>query len=340
METGPKTLVLGALLVLAACGGSGGGGGDDEDDLFLFVADMGGDKLFVFDIDEDTGQIAPGAVRTIEGTATELDRPYEIHVDRHGNLVVGNLGGDPYEGSITVYEDTADGNAAPRRTIQTRFGGDTDIDPIQPVGLSTRRRPGDIFAAMDGWGILYEYPWDEAQPGSGDFATGFFWGSWLHSASDVVYDKDRRRLLVPDRSQDAVFALLDEQSPETSRPPEETLQGPSTLLDDPVCLDIDDAGQIYVLNFGNGSVTVYPGDIMGANNTNHGGDVAPIRRVGGPSSVTQFTGATTLAVSPAGHLYVLQGNSVKVFEPEDTTPAQSFHHPGFVGPTGIDVGHQ
>ncbi len=328
-------LALGAALALGACGGNGGG--SDDDQLYLFVADMGGDKLWVFALDEDTGEIAPDPVRIVEGPSTGLDQPYEIHADRHGNLVVGNMGGDPYAGKVTVYDKGADGDVAPRRTIQTRFGGDTDVDPIQPVGLSTRRDPGDIFVAMDGWSILYEYPWEEARPGFVDLATGFFWGSWLQSASDVVFDKNRRRLLVADRSQNAVFALRDDRNSEVSRPPEETLQGPNTLLDEPVSLDIDDAGQIYVLNHGNGSVTVYAADVMGIVNPFNDGDLAPIRRVGGPSSVNQFTGATTLAVSPAGHLYVLQGNSVKVFGPGDTTPAQSFHHPGFVGPTGLDI---
>lgn len=80
--------------------------------------------------------------------------------------------------------------------------------------------------------------------------------------------------------------------------------------------------------------------VLGVNTL--GGGMPPLRRLGGPAAPrADLTGATGIAVSPGGRLYVVQGNAVKIFRPGangDDFPDVVLTSPDFVMPTGVAVG--
>ena len=327
----PRGLAAAALALTAACGSGG-----DDDDLFLFVADMGGDKIVIFDLDAD-GLPDANPERVITGPATRLDRPYDLAVDGHGRLFVASLGVAPGAGRLTIYHDDADGDATPRRDID--LAGSSSLfyfHALQPVGIDARAHSEDILAAFADQAVVVEFEFN----GTSQIPTGEFFGLDMESAADVAHDGNRGRVLVADRTRNAVLAYPDLRGNTRGLDAEEELSGPATLLDDPISLDVDGAGRIYVLNYGNGSVTVYDDNVLGVGGIE--GDIAPLRRLGGPAApLADLTGATGLAVSPGGRLYVVHGNSVKVFAAGahgNQAPLTVLTSPEFVMPTGVAVG--
>ena len=74
------------------------------------------------------------AVRTINGSATRLNGPGGLAVDRSGNVHVPNYWGTG-PGSVTVYGPSADGDAKPVRMIA---GAATGLDEPRAVALDAR----------------------------------------------------------------------------------------------------------------------------------------------------------------------------------------------------------
>jgi len=93
----------------------------------------------------------------------------------------------------------------------------------------------------------------------------------------------------------------------------------------------DGTGQIYVVNKGNSSITVYP--------ANANGDVDAIRRIGGPGSTsTLLSSPDAIAVDKLGRIYVSQTNVILVFPTGANgpiAPLQVVSDPALSAPMGI-----
>jgi hypothetical protein len=81
-----------------------------------------------------SGNVAPA--ETISGSDTGIQNPYGIAVDARENIYVCNVygGGDPGQGSITVFRKGATGNVSPQRTI---VGAHTGLQDSVYIALDT-----------------------------------------------------------------------------------------------------------------------------------------------------------------------------------------------------------
>lgn len=108
----------------------------------LFVINTGTNSILVFsNLTTSNGNIAPSA--TIEGAATDLDRPADITIDVNEALIVT----DPFDASINVYENarTLNGNVAPTRKV---VGAATQLN--SPGGVAYDAAADELYVADTG----------------------------------------------------------------------------------------------------------------------------------------------------------------------------------------------
>ncbi len=85
----------------------------DEEHGDLYVANDGGDSIFVFKV-TDNGDVAP--TRFIKGPRTQIKNPTGISVDtKNDEIVVANMGNH----RATVFPRTANGDVPPKRVIRS-----------------------------------------------------------------------------------------------------------------------------------------------------------------------------------------------------------------------------
>ncbi|MBV8171151.1 MAG: NHL repeat-containing protein [Candidatus Eremiobacteraeota bacterium] len=94
--------------------------------------------------------------------------------------------------------------------------------------------------------------------------------------------------------------------------PVASIFGPSTALAHPVSVAHDAAGNIYVANVGNNSLTIYRSSDVFSSPT---GDVAPFATLAG--ALTGLSGPSGIALDTSGNVYVTNGaaNSITVYAP-------------------------
>ncbi|MGH7815725.1 MAG: hypothetical protein ACREQI_17190, partial [Candidatus Binataceae bacterium] len=92
-----------------------------------------------------SGDVAP--LQTIAGAATGLAYPSGVALDSSGNIYAANLeGGIQGKGSVTIYSNSANGNAAPSATIT---GPATQLG--QPSGIAIDSN-GQIYVVNNSCG--------------------------------------------------------------------------------------------------------------------------------------------------------------------------------------------
>ncbi len=116
----------------------------------------------------------------------------------------------------------------------------------------------------------------------------------------------------------AASVVAPAQADDLNVPPSRSIVGSTnTGLSGPLAIEIGPNGKTYVTNFASNSISVF------ASNAN--GDVAPQRRISGPTST--LTNPRYLDVDKSGYIWVPDDTKVKSFAPTangDVAPASSF----------------
>jgi sugar lactone lactonase YvrE len=256
------------------------------------------------------GDVAP--IRTIAGRTTKLSRPAGIAVADDGTVYVVNTDvPSDDQGSVTVYETDAAGDAAPVRTI---VGPGTGL--LSPEGLVLD--PADTLYVAS---ALFRSRVTVYAPGADGEAAP------VRSLEGIDTDLERPRGLALDTAgrlyiADAKSASgINAYGPDLgavrvyragasgNEAPLRTITGSATRLNGPGGLAVDRAGNTYVANLwstGPGSVTVYGPEAAG--------DARPLRMISGPA--TGLGAPTAVALDAHDTLYVANAaGTVTVYEP-------------------------
>jgi hypothetical protein len=270
----------------------------DADHDEVAVSNTTGNSITVYLRDElassGDGDIAPERYITGPDTRLNLPRGITLYRDpdpRNNEMIVANSGNN----SLTVYGITANGDAAPLRTI----AGDQHTALSTPVGVAYRQGdnpPNDdeLWVANNGNDTVTVY----ARITPGDAAPLYTLSGQATGLSAVcgialyTYNDGNRHDYVlvsnnirPGTSQGSEsIAIFDRNRIATSIhnvaniPADYTIAGDQTGLNKPCGLVFDDAAkEIYVTNTGNGTVTVYDWNALNPGSNN----IAPKRTISG-----------------------------------------------------------
>jgi len=263
---------------------------------------------------DDVGT-APKSV--LAGTATGISYPWATAVDSRGNTyVTGNS-------AVRVFGPGATGNAAPVRVIS---GVDTKLSG--PGGIAVNAA-GYVFVANQTSSSVTVY----APGADGNVApVRTISGSATTLGAPVGLQlTPQGAIVVSDISARAIVEFAPTASGNVA--PRKRLVGPSTRITSPYSLELRPDGSLYVGN--NGSVLVFSAFV--------GGDVAPVREIGGITSGLDYV--TGLAVDSSGDVYASSYNKhmVVVFGPGadgDATPIRRLVGSGtqLTYPMGLRLG--
>jgi hypothetical protein len=270
-----------------------------------------------------TGNATP--LRTITGSNTGLSFPASIARDTAGRLYVLNLGlsGTSPE-TLTVYTDSATGNAAPIRTIPGIDAGRHNIEGLAVAGagqlyIATSVAGGGIpadtikvFAANANGNPVPLYTIAGSNTG-----LSLPWGIALDAGG---------RLYVANDGSSTVTIYAPGASGNIA--PIGTIAGSSTGLSSPTAIALDGFGQLYVLN-----VTII------SNRAHYHVTVYSAMATGDAAPITTLTGGNLdlgypigLAVDGAGRLYVAKySNEITIYAPGASgsdAPVDSITGPG------------
>jgi sugar lactone lactonase YvrE len=289
----------------------------------LYVANQTGRSITVY-APGATGNATP--LRTIAGSSTGLSQPNSIARDSAGRLYVINYGTSVSSPeTLTVYADSATGNAAPVRTIPGIDAGRHNIwglavDAAGRLYVATSRVGGDtigdtikVFAANASANTTPLYT-------IGGSNTG------LNVPEGIALDP-AGQLYVANYRSSTVTIYAPGASGNIA--PIATIAGSSTGLNSPAFIALDRFGQLYVLNIViMSNHAYYRITVYSANAT---GDATPIATLaGGDLDIGVPSG---MAVDGAGRLYVAKygTSTIAIYAPGasgSVAPIDSIAGPG------------
>jgi len=295
----------------------------------LYVTNLGGNSVVSFGLEND-GRVVEPPYRVIRGGNTHLRNPMAVNVPRSGEIFVANLGDNAAGPSVTIYGSDASGDAAPLRTLE---GPATGLG--RPNGVRAGQWPGFLVTnhvEAGGSGILgiLEFP----VRGGNAAPTGRIAGPSTTITGPMGMARGpNNEIVFAEPASNRILIYTFPANTDHDGAPDRVVEGPGTLLDRPMGVGFDAAGFMYVVNFGNSSITVYA---AGAS-----GDAAPLRRIGGPgTTATTLYEPSAIAVDDAGNVYVAQANVVLVFAAGANGPAaplQRIDDPSLSGTQGLAI---
>ena len=272
----------------------------------VFVSNSSANSVTIYRAGTN-GNAGPGA--TIFGTNTNLSAPQGIAVDAACNVYVSNSPGT--NGGITVYGGSL-GNVAPVRTLAN----------VSAYGLFADNARSVLYAAepfalqVDAYALGVSVPNTPLRQITWP-AMGQPYGVAVDSAGNLyVADRDGE-----------VFEYGPAANGQTT--PISTIVGNATQLSSPSAIALDAHNDIYVVNGGTNTVTVYSAGAQG--------DIAPISTIGTPSGTitgiaTDSTGYIFLSVSAAG------GGAIYAIAPGSAgTSSITGSVTGLDGPTALAI---
>jgi hypothetical protein len=276
----------------------------------LFVAEGNHDAVAEY-AKGANGDAAP--IATISGPPARLDAAAGVALDAAGDVFVANDG----DNSVTEYAPGANGDVAPVATIS---GAATGLNDPTGVALDSA---GDLFVANFG-GSVTEYA-PGANGNVAPIATFSGPATGLTLAPAPAYS------FVANVGANSVTAYA--QGADGSRQgPVAIIQGPNTGLDAPTAVAVNPAGDLFVADDNDNSVTEYAPRSFG--------DVAPVATISG--AATGLSGPFGLALNSAGDLFVgnAGNNSVTEYAPRsfgDVAPIAAIAGPdtGLNSPFGV-----
>jgi Fibronectin type III domain len=288
-------------------------------DFAMSVAlDSAGNLFVANDGDNSVTEYAPGAngdvapIATISGPDTGLSLPVGVALDPAGDLFVASN-----DGPVTEYAPGANGDAAPVATIS---GPATRLNDPTGVALDPA---GDLFVANFG-GPVTEY----APGANGNIAPIV---TFSGPATGLALAPAPAYSFVANVGANSVTEYA--QGADGSRQvPAAVIQGPATGLDAPTAVAVNRAGDLFVADDNDNSVTEYAPRAFG--------DAAPIATISG--AATGLNGPFGLALDSAGDLFVgnAGSNSVTEYAPGplgDVAPIATISGPdtGLNSPFGV-----
>jgi hypothetical protein len=275
----------------------------------VFIADDGDNSVTEY-AQGANGNVAP--IATISGPATGLSDPTGVALDSAGDLFVASN-----DGPVTEYAPGASGNVAPIATIS---GPATELNDPTGVALDSG---GDLFVANFG-GSVTEY----AKGANGNVAPI---AAFSGPAIGLALAPAPAYSFVANVGANSVTAYA--QGADGSRQvPAAIIQGPNTGLDAPTAVAVNPAGDLFVADDNDNSVTEYAPRAFG--------DAAPIATISGAAA--GLSGPFGLALDSAGDLFVgnADNNSVTEYAPRpfgDVAPIATISGPdtGLNTPFGV-----
>jgi hypothetical protein len=287
----------------------------------VYVANLGGHSILGFAIDS-SGRVAATPGRVIQGQNTALHNPIDVALDGSKRIYVTNLG-DPVGNnpSITVYSADANGDAQPIRIInQFNLLGVGDLE--RPISLVIRPQPENILLtdqslSAPGPSRILELSTIAGQNDPIGRIQGS--ASQLRTPAGIALDQAQRIYVAePQGNRILIYIWPGQEFIDLS--PFAIIEGAATLLNNPVDLGLDSQGNLYVVNRGtfphpssDAGITVYASAALAP-----GGafirNIAPIRRLGGPSTPNaNLVDPNGIALDAAGRIFVTQSNSFQIF---------------------------
>jgi DNA-binding beta-propeller fold protein YncE len=286
----------------------------------IVVANFGANSITIY-AGNASGDTAP--LRTIVGPATGLSAPRGVAVDSvHGEIFVSNLG------SVTVYDRTANGNAAPLLTLTPAPGPSGFV----PLNILVDTAHDELIVANGNEVDVYRRTVNgNATP--------------LRTLKGIATGLRKPTGLALDPALDVLFVANFDTPSITAYPrtadgdvlPLRTITGPATQLNGPLGVAVDTIhGELLVANQNPPSLTVY--------NKEADGNRDPIRVLAGP--VTGLLGPGFFAISsptvprlvtgagPGG------GPQVRLFDAATGQEVIAFfaYAPGFTGGVSVAMG--
>lgn len=233
----------------------------------IFVPNNANDSVTVYERDAD-GEVMP--IRTIAGAATDINFPFALAVDpTHEELFVSNFSDFVEPETITVYDLSADGDIAPKRTL---VGEATQLD--SPIGIDVDAVNDELFVRNFSGSTIHVY----SRTASGDTPPlRTLAGNATEidvNTVDLSVDAVNDELVVASRSNgnpDAILVFARTASGNTA--PIRRITGDLTTLDDPYGVHVDPSHD-EILVAGAGGVQVF--------SRTASGNVAPLRTISGP----------------------------------------------------------
>ena len=228
----------------------------------IFVDNSGNNSVTVY---SRTGGGNIAALRTISGAATGLNSPEGLAVDPvNKEIFVAN--DFPANGTVTVYDLTASGNVAPKRTI---VGAGTGMDT--PRGLVVDTVNDELIVVQVGTPAITVY--DRTATGNATpkrTIAGATTG--LNGPIGVSIDTVHNVIAVANITGNSITVYSRLANGDVA--PTRTIAGVATGLHQPESVVIDPVSQeLSVVNFGTPSITVY--------NLTDSGNVTPLRTISG-----------------------------------------------------------
>ncbi len=312
----------------------------------IAVANTTGNSITVYHRDtlatSSDGNILPGQYITGPDTRLNLPRGIAVYHDpnpSNDEMIVANSGND----SLTVYNITADGDAAPVRTI----AGGQHTNLSTPVGVAiwtgAASNKDELWVANNGSDTVTVYPRiDFGDPAPLYTLSGS--NTNLSAMCGIAISSYTDSSITPATSDDYVLVTNNVHPGTTlgsdsvtiylrsniaksigyvaNTSPTYTIGGDQTGLNKPGGITVDSAAnEIYVANAGNNTVTVYDWTQLVAASTTNTGDnnIAPVRTITGLNSPQgAFWDATH------GQLWVTQrGQQAAMTSLPDMTPVAS-----------------
>lgn len=298
IKRGITTLFLAAALVVAGQVGHGWG------------ASQAGINSEVHGTNAADGRasVSPGAMLAGKAPAKEsravprLKSPDGVAVDpAHNEIVVTNIMND----TIVVYSRTADGAAAPLRTVIGRHSGGKKTGLDSPIGVAVDMARNEILVANNRVNSVTVY----SRTARGDAvpmraikgpSTGLNGPVGIALVNDEIFVVSNRGASV------TVYA----RTANGDVAPLRTIVGPATGLVRPWSIAADAAnGALFVTDWEDNSVKVF--------NLTASGDAAPVRTIVGASTNLN---APSGIVYDGGEIFVANkyGDSITVFNGSDT----------------------
>ncbi len=269
----------------------------------IYVANKNNNTVTVYPAGSSPGTLNESPTATIGGSNTGLSEPVHIALDGSGNIYVTNQGYDYATGSyyfVTVYPPVGSSTGTLNESPTATIGGSN-------TGLS---EPGGI--AFDGSGNIYVsnynnntvtvYPPVGSSTGTlNESPTAAISGSntGLEGPARIAFDGSGNIYVTNlNNGTVTVYPPLGSSTGTLNESPTAAIGGSNTGLSYPTGIALDASGNIYVTNFYNGTVTVYPplGSSTGTLNE------SPSAAIAGTNS--GLSGPSGIALDASRNIYV------------------------------------
>ncbi len=167
----------------------------DPSNRFLFVCDLGMDRIYVYNFDGQTGALTPASVPFVETSPGAGPRHLAFHGNGRWLYAINEL-----DGTVTHYEwDAEAGQLTPKSSIETLPDGFSGLNTTAEILVHPSNR--FLYGSNRGHASIFVYAIDETD-GSLELIERISSGG--EHPRNFVMDKDGRLLVVANRDSDNI----------------------------------------------------------------------------------------------------------------------------------------